>query len=291
MAGTSRAGSRTGASSTRTTPFAKAVALSRAASIASRVFPDPPAPVRTSRRTSSRRRSTPSSLSSRSRPRSGFGGTGKVALASSVASGGGGERRVVLEDALLQVAELGSRLQSELVVQTATGVWCNDRAPPTAGPSGRERASPGLAGAPEAGWRLRGYATLARARRDARARAPPRTAPRSQRGATPPDAPLRRARTPHRRGRRMPVRARVQARAGESTRPEPRSPLVRPPFPPRVGARSERHRARRPRARARSRIHACGCGRMRAAPCATSRRTPAEGWARRGAGKGPRARQ
>ena len=71
--------------------------------------------MRTSSRTSRRERSAANASSSRSRPTSGLGGTGS-ALEASTGALAQVERRILLEDAAMQLAKLCARLQPELVV-------------------------------------------------------------------------------------------------------------------------------------------------------------------------------
>ena len=86
-------GSRRGASSTKQVPLVKESAALTAASSASLVLPDPPAPVNTSNRTRSSSKSRRNSVSSRSRPSSRFGGAGSTASGCSAAAGAGARVR------------------------------------------------------------------------------------------------------------------------------------------------------------------------------------------------------
>src|SRR5439155_1043363 len=74
------AGSRTGASDMKNTPFLNCSTNSAARRNASRVFPVPPAPVRVRRRTSARLRSAPRSSISRCRPTNVDASAGRLVL-------------------------------------------------------------------------------------------------------------------------------------------------------------------------------------------------------------------
>ena len=94
IVGRTSAGSAIGASATKNTPCGKSSTSSAAAWSASRVLPVPPGPVSVSRRTSSRRSCSAIAASSRSRPISGVGWTGRfVGRFSSVRSAGNSLRQ------------------------------------------------------------------------------------------------------------------------------------------------------------------------------------------------------
>ena len=89
IVGSTSAGSAIGASATKNTPCGKSSTSSAAAWSPSRVLPVPPGPVSVSRRTSSRRSCSTTAATSRSRPISGVGWTGRfVGRFSSVRNGG-----------------------------------------------------------------------------------------------------------------------------------------------------------------------------------------------------------
>jgi hypothetical protein len=89
MADVTKAGSVMGASATKNAPSSNSSSSSAAICKPRRVLPMPPGPVRVSKRTSSPRRRSRTSLSSRSRPTSGVGWAGRLfILASRVFRGG-----------------------------------------------------------------------------------------------------------------------------------------------------------------------------------------------------------
>jgi len=78
MVATTRSGSLSGASGTKKTPSANISRSTAPACKASRVLPMPPGPVSVSSRTSGRRSMSRTAATSRSRPISGVGGTGRL---------------------------------------------------------------------------------------------------------------------------------------------------------------------------------------------------------------------
>ena len=77
IVGSTSSGSAIGASATKNTPCGKSSTSSAAACSPSRVLPVPPGPVSVNRRTSSRRSRSTTAATSRSRPISGVGWTGR----------------------------------------------------------------------------------------------------------------------------------------------------------------------------------------------------------------------
>ena len=182
-----RSASLIGASSTSTTPPGNSASRPVVASAASRVFPVPAGPVRVRRRTSAPPSRARISRCSRLRP------TKEVDRARSLGAGraSGADRRdvqlrILVEDRPLEAAQRRPRLDPELLHQGRPAPPGRRPVPPPACPSGRARASAGLAGAPPAGARRPGARALRRARRRGRARDPRRCGPAARRGEAPP---------------------------------------------------------------------------------------------------------
>ena len=116
----SSAGSATGARSTKTAPSRSSAASSSATASASRVLPVPPGPVSVTRRTSSRRSSAVTAAISSRRPTSGVGGVGRR-RAPARACSGAAERRIVAEDAALELLQRRAGLDAELVDEHSPG--------------------------------------------------------------------------------------------------------------------------------------------------------------------------
>ena len=114
-------------------------------SSASRVFPDPAAPVNVRSRTSSRRRSSRISRSSRVRPTNDDErrcrlGRGRVGTGGRRLGGDEVERRILVEDRALELPERERRLDAERLDERRASHRGTPRARPPAFPSGRARA-------------------------------------------------------------------------------------------------------------------------------------------------------
>ena len=195
IVGSTSSGSAIGASATKNTPCGKSSTSSAAAWSASRVLPVPPGPVSVSSRTSSRRSSSATAASSRSRPISGVGWTGRfVGRFSSVRSAGNSfaqpvdhelreplRPRQVLEPVLAEVAQLDA--VGQLGLDQLAGRLREQHLPAVAGgadPRGARHVEADVAGrrrptARRCGSRS-GPRAASRRARAARAR-PPATAP------------------------------------------------------------------------------------------------------------------
>ena len=268
------AGPPNAASNERATPSGPAVAYSssihapsrqassrrRATSVATRVLPTPPGPTSVTSRRVATRAAIAATSSSRPTNELSSPRTLVVNVRRGPADGevlGGGDRpasrrRVLLEDALLQLAQLDAGLDAHLVDQRGTRSRRTRAGRRPAGRRGTARASAGPTAARAAAWRPTAPPAPGRAARVDRDRAGRRRATPGRPTAARRAAAARRRRSPRTRTRRAPVPATARGRRRALRRR--RRSAVRRRGRRRRGsaARTARCRCRRARRRGRS---------------------------------------